>query len=467
MIRIRVPVQAAAIAAVLILFSFLASCATTRGSAESGVVGAGSSAQDVFMGRGQNPSFGQAINDAKIDAIQKAVVQLIGPQAEKDNRARIDQALYQTRNPNAFVYLDSMQTLRKDNLGTVDNPDFVYEIRIRVNMNAVKSVLDTEGIGRSTVASSAPVSAGGASGDNQGGAGPQAPAKPETAGSAPAPAASPQAGELGPQQGDFAEPTEEQKRFIRRYVDSMTYMVYANEQSKTDPFLMKLAVSQADSYLASNGMTAIDAAQIESLKKDQKMVYEQETGQNVGIIQWIAQKLNADVYIEVDAETGAEFQSGNYYGTANITLKMFETSTGQLLGSVPFRSQRTVSRVSEQDALANAVQSAVWQAMPVVVQQSRELLSRAFARGIRFDLTIQDTPDARLMSSFRRNLRSRVSDLQTVSQSADSTTFVVYYFGRSDELADLIFSVAEATPGLERFNQVLTRGKSLVFNTGI
>lgn len=423
------------------------------------------------MGRGQNPSFGQAINDAKIDAIRRAVVQLIGPQAEKDNQDRIDSALYRTRNPNAFVYLDSMQTLRKDNIGTVDNPDFIYEIRIRVNVDAVKSVLDTEGIGSTSVAS------GGTAGGGQGDAGPLAPSKPDGGGTArPGGTASPsplpppgsaQASELGPRQGDFAEPTEEQKRFIRRYVDSMTYMVYANDQSKTDPFLMKLAVSQADSYLASNGMTAIDAAQIESLKKDQKMVYEQETGRNVGIIQWIAQKLNADVYVEVDAETDAEFQSGNYYGTANITLKMFETSTGQLLGSVPFRSQRTVSRVGEQDALANAVQSAVWQAMPVVVQQSRDLLARAFARGIRFDLTIQDTPDARLVSTFRRNLRSRVSDLQTVSQSADATTFVVYYYGRSDDLADLIFSVAEATPGLERFNQVLTRGKSLVFNTGI
>ncbi|WP_455381756.1 DUF6175 family protein, partial [Salinispira pacifica] len=273
--------------------------------------------------------------------------------------------------------------------------------------------------------------------------------------------------ELSLQQGDLSQATDEQKRFIPRYVDSMTYMVYADEKSQTDPFLMKLAVSQANSYLASNGMTAIDAAQIESLKKDQKMVYEQETGQNVGIIQWIAQKLNADVYVEVDADTSAELSGGNFYGTASITLKMFETSTGQLLGSVPFRSQRTVSRVSEKDALSNAVQSAVWQAMPYVVQQSRELLARAFARGIRFDLTIQDTPDPRLMSTFRRNLRARVSDLQTVSQSADATSFVVFFYGRTDELADLIFTVAEGTPGLERFNQVLIRGKSLVFNTGI
>ncbi|HUX13239.1 MAG TPA: DUF6175 family protein [Spirochaetia bacterium] len=452
----------------LAAISLLASCATAGSSAAVSSTPPSASAQDVFAGTGENPSFGEAINAAKIDAIRKAVIQLIGQQAEQTNQDRIRRALYETRNPNAFVYLDSMQTVRKENLGSIDKPDFLYEIRIRVNTSAVMSVLDSEGIGRTSTPSQTAEAPGAAGGSDTATA---AAVRNSSPGASPAGQA-PQVVEtgktdLGLQQGDLTQATDEQKRFIRRYVDSMTYMVYADENSKTDPFLMKLAVTQADSFLATKGMTAIDAAQIESLKKDQKLVYEQETGKNVGIVQWIAQKLNADVYVEIDAETSAELQGGNYYGAANVTLKMYETSTGQLLGSIPFRSQRTMSTVSEKDALANAVQSAVWQAMPVVVDQSRELLARAFARGIRFDLTVQDTPDARIMSAFRRNLRNRVSDLQTVSQSSDATTFVVYYYGRADELADLIFAVAESTPGLERFNQVMTRGKSLVFNTGI
>ena len=428
-----------------ILTLFLASCATSAGAASET-----NKSSDEFLGIGRSSSFGQAINNAKIDAIRKAVISIVGAATEQAERQRLDQVLYKSMNPNAFVYLESMQTLRKDNTGTIDAPNFVYEIRIRVNIAAVQSVLDAEGIAR--------------------GAGSQADAsvanQSQTNDSAQSPGSAP-ATTLSPQQGDFAPPTDAEQRFVRQYVDSMTYMVYFDEKATVSPFLMKEAVAQADSYLASNGMTAVDEAQIESLKKDQTMVYEQETGRNVGIIQWIAQKLNADVYIEISAQTSGDTQGTLHYGSANITLKLFETSTGQLLGSVPFRSQRTVSTSSVRDAQANAVQSAVWSAMPLAVEQAKQQLARAFSRGLRFDLTLQDTPDARVVSDFRRQLRSRVADVQTLSQSSGSTELIIYYYGRVDALADLIFSVAGQTPGLERMSQVLIRGKSLVFNTGI
>ena len=426
-----------------VLALLLVSCASSAGAVSE-------STSDQFLGIGKSSSFGQAINNAKIDAIRKAVISIVGAATEQAEQRRLEQVLYKTMNPNAFVYLDSMQTLRKDNTGTIDAPNFVYEIRIRVNIEAVQSVLDAEGISR--------------------GAGSQADAgatnPPQTNDSSPATGSAPVA-VLTPQQGDFVPPTDAEQRFIRQYVDSMTYMVYFDEKSNTSPFLMKEAVAQADGYLASNGMTAVDEAQIESLKKDQTMVYEQETGRNVGIIQWIAQKLNADVYIEIDAETSGDTQGNLHYGSANITLKLFETSTGQLLGSVPFRSQRTVSTSSVRDAEANAIQSAVWSAMPPAVEQARQQLARAFSRGLRFDLTLQDTPDARVVSDFRRQLRSRVADVQTLSQSSGSTQFIIHYYGRVDALADLVFSIAGQTPGLERMSQVLIRGKSLVFNTGI
>lgn len=47
----------------------------------------------------------------------------------------------------------------------------------------------------------------------------------------------------------------------------------------------------------------MDSARADSLKKDQRKVHEQETEQNEGIIQWIARRLNSDVYIEIDVRT--------------------------------------------------------------------------------------------------------------------------------------------------------------------
>ncbi|MFW5812618.1 MAG: hypothetical protein ACOCWS_06485, partial [Alkalispirochaetaceae bacterium] len=251
-------------------------------------------------------------------------------------------------------------------------------------------------------------------------------------------------------------------------VDTMTYMVYADEESaEAESFLMRSAVGQANAYLTSQGMVAIDYRQVESLQRDQEIVYEEETGREMSMIQWVAQRLNADVYIELDASTSSETNDSNHYATATVTLRMFDSSTAQLLGSVNRRSQRTLSRVSQEDAVLNALQSTVYQAMPVAIEQSEVQMARNLARGVRFVVTLQNTPDARLISNFRRQLRRSVSDVITVSQTAEQTQYEIYFYGRGDELEDTIYDVADRVPGFESLFLVLTRGNTLTFDTGL
>ncbi len=415
----------------------------------------------MFTGSGRGDSLGVAIYSAKIDAIRKAVVDIAGPAAEEQNRQLLDETLYNTRNPNAYVYNETMETLRRENVGTIDQMDMVYDIQIRVNRPAIEQALQNSGvIGGGTGLASTSVDREQRAQDLVAETDPEEAAQPPgTVGSEPS--------ALATQEGDWEGATEEERRFIRRYVDTMTYMVYFNEESTADSFLMRSAVAQANSYLAGAGVVAIDASQIESVRRDQQLVYEEEVGREVGIIQWVAQRLNADVYIEIDAVTAGETQGGTHYGSANVTLRMFETSTGQLLGSVNRASPRTVSRASQQDAVLNALQSTVYQAMPTVVDQARNQMASYFSRGIRYELVLQSTPDARLMSDFRRQMRRNVSDLITVSQSAEETVYEVYFFGRIDELEDQIYIVSDRVPGFEGLYLVLTRGKSLTFNTGL
>jgi hypothetical protein len=146
---------------------------------------------------------------------------------------------------------------------------------------------------------------------------------------------------------------------------------------------------------------------------------------------------------------------------------MFDSSTAQLLGSVNRRSQRTLSRISQEDAALNALQSTVYQAMPVAIDQSKVQMARNLSRGLRYVVTLQNTPDPRLLSDFRRQLRRSVSDLITVSQTAEQTRYEVYFFGRSDELEDTIYNVSERVPGFEGLYLVLTRGNTLTFDTGL
>ncbi len=401
---------------------------------------------NVYEGAGENESLLKAMNGAKMDAVRKAVIEMIGADQERANGAKLAEILYNTSNPNAFVDNNAMETVRKDKVGD----KYVYEIRIPVNRQAVESALRANGIQK------------GASKQESSQAAAQAAVKTDS------PAAPVTSAAKEPDvPAKYEEVTAEEKNFMRKYVDTLTYMVYFNDQTKEDPFLMKSAVSMANSYLVSNGKTAVDYAEVEKLKKDQKVVYEEETGKEMSMIQWIAQKLNADVYIEIDAATEGESQGGNHYATAKVALKMFESSTGNLLGSVPYSSPRTFSRTSQKDAKSNALQSTLYKAMPVAVEQSKVLLGKAFERGIRYELVVQNTQDSRLMTRFRTKLRAKVKDLQVVNQSAEQTKYAVYLFGRIEDLEEIVVSVADSIPGLEGMEQKLMRGKSITFDSGL
>jgi hypothetical protein len=233
-------------------------------------------------------------------------------------------------------------------------------------------------------------------------------------------------------------PTPEEQAFLARYVEDMTYMVYFDEQAGEDPFYLKAAVGMANEYLASNGMEAID----------------------------LDQKLNADVYLQIDARTTGEGSGGRYYGQASVTLKGFEASTGRLLGSQPWNSPRTFSTASEQAARLNALQTSVYKAMPIVLGQAKAYMAKALARGIRYELIVQGRSEGKSLSDFRRKLKRRVKEVLTESQAAEETRYAVFLIGSAERLAEAVLEVAGTIPGLEGMHPVVLRGKSVTFDIG-
>jgi hypothetical protein len=260
-----------------------------------------------------------------------------------------------------------------------------------------------------------------------------------------------------------------EQKIIRNYVEHMTWMVYFAESSTMDPFSAKAAVGIANEYLASNTMEAIDLDQIEKLKADKQKVYEAETGESISIVQWIAQKLNADAYIEIDGVVSGEATGKTYYGQANITLKAFEASTGRLLGSAPWNSPKTMSTASSEAARINALQTSVYKAMPVAIGQAKANMAVALKDGIAYELIVQKTPDSRLVSAFRKKLleQEQVKNVRSGSQSAEETRMQVFIVGTVDDLIDVVLDVSGKVPGLEGLSLVLQRGKSVTFNSGM
>jgi hypothetical protein len=430
---------AGGLAALLVLL-FLSACASAPPPAAPAAKAAARPAEKVYEGAGKSPSMLNARSFAIMDAVRKGVIELIGAGSERANQQKLASVLYNTSNPNAYIKKESLETLRKDKVGE----DYLFEIRVAVNLRAVENTLKANGLlGGETPAGGAAAAAGAQASTAEGVV---------KAEEAPAETA--------------VEPTAEEKRFIARYLANMTYMVYFHDQATEDPFYMKAAVGIANEYLTSNALEAIDLEQVEKLKKDQQRLYEEETGETISMIQWIAQKLNADVYVEIDGRTTGESSAGKYYGQANITLKGFEASTGRLLGSQPWNSPRTFSTASEQAARINALQTSVYKAMPIVLEQAKAYMAKALAGGIKYELVVQGSSDARAMSDFRRKLRRQVRDVLTVSQTAEETRYSVFILGSLEDLADKVLDVAEGVPGLEDLYQVVLRGKSVTFNTG-
>lgn len=437
-----------------ILLLMLIGCATSPGV--SGVGGerapaeTETSATPMFYGKAYSKSALEALNASKTQAVRKAVNLLLGQASAAVHSDELNDIF--SSNINAYIYGGSLVIIQEGK----DKDGHYYEIGVRVDLKAAAGVMKAHDIFGGQVTPGAsdlyaltdePLPTGMETQEDTTVETPAATSKPLP----PVVAVSP----------------EEQQK-IDEFVGNMTWMVYYNEETEEDPFVMKAAVGSANKYLAGQGYDYIDLRQIESIKQDQELAYEEETGQLVSIIQWIASRLNADIYIEISAATNAKIDGNNYYGSASVVLNNYEASTAEGRGSATYTTiPPAFSTVSTDDAVYNAITSAVYQIMPAAIQQAVQYTKKALTRGIRFDLILYNTSDARLMRDFKRNMERRVKSIETISQSAEETRYVVRIIGDIEDLQDIVYDVADTLPGLQRMDLVYLRGKSITFDTGL
>jgi len=263
-----------------------------------------------------------------------------------------------------------------------------------------------------------------------------------------------------------AEPTADEVKFLESYLASLKYMVYYDEKAGTDPRLAKSAVAQANRYLIEKmNVQPIDFDAVEKKKADERSAYQAETGNSMDYIQFIAQKLNADVYVEIAFSATPEANNEKYYCTVSGSMKLFNASSGDLLGSIALNSPKTVGPSADQ-AATYAVTASVWMAMPKMAEQSKTLLRTAWRSGIRYDVVFQNTQDAKKMSQLKRQLAKKIRKIQQDSFSAQETRWSMYTFKKADGMEDVIYDAADAV-GMRDVYLVYQRGKSFVFNTGM
>ena len=261
--------------------------------------------------------------------------------------------------------------------------------------------------------------------------------------------------------------SSEEQGFLANYLSRLSYMVYYNDASGVDPRFAKMAVTQANRYLIEKlGLSVIDFDQIERNKKDQLDAYQAETGGSIGMIQYLAQKYNADVYVEIDLKASGSGGSGSWTGSAQGTMKLFETSTAILLGSIAFMSPPTFSPASQDSAVANAIAASVWQAMPKMTEQSRALIGASLSRGVRYELIAQKIPDAKMVSQFIKALGRKFREVEQLSFSPGETRIALYAFTSKAKIQEAIYDAA-TTALMPDMYMVYMRGKSFTFNSGL
>ena len=261
------------------------------------------------------------------------------------------------------------------------------------------------------------------------------------------------------------ELTPREKQYFDNYLKRLKYMMVIKDGSPLDDFQKRNIITKGNEHLLRQGFDVVNYDQLVKNMEDQRTAWEAEAGESMSLIQYIAQKLGADVYVELEAAPRAWTEGAKHYAEANFTANMFDPSTAELLSSVTYRSDRSTD-ASQQAALLNALVASTARFMPRVVSDSTTVLRNRYSNGIRYQLIIQKTEDARAVAAFRRNIRSRVREIQSGPSSPDQTIMEVYLFGGLNDLEDACYAAFEKTPGMEDAYLLYTRGKTMTFNSG-
>ncbi|MBI9107630.1 MAG: hypothetical protein JEZ04_12860 [Spirochaetales bacterium] len=438
----------------VVIFSGLMSCQTVS---DSGMGKKVTSSAPIYYGTGSGDSAFMAMECAKRNAVRQAADDLLGLLAAFVHGAELDLLFDSIEDFGPYLLNDTQQTI-----DSRSNEEFYYHLGIRINLEALAAKLIANDILGGQIDGS--LSAVYILNDQPPPDLSTGPAeyKAEAASYQNRPA------ENTAFQAVVPDVSAAELEVISRYLDNLTFMVYFNEQTCADPSLARSAVVSANSFLEKKGRDYVDLSQIETIIKEQSAVYEEETGNAVSIIQWIAHKVNADIYIELSLEVSGGIEGGRYSSSANVSLDCYEASTIEGRGVVAAQTNPPeYSLVSAEAARENALSSAVYKGMEAAVKEAEAHSAKAASTGFKFNLTMENTPDTKIIGDFEQKLESSVKSVKRTSFSHEESIFEVYLIGNIADLEDLIYDTAASIPGLEGLMLVMQRRNSIIFDTGM
>jgi len=126
-----------------------------------------------------------------------------------------------------------------------------------------------------------------------------------------------------------------------------------------------------------------------------------------------------------------------------------------------------MSTVSVDDAVNNAVASATYKATQEALKQAQNYTEKELRQGIKYQLVLQNTPDARAVRDFVKRMERQVEEIKRLSYSPEEAKYEVRLIGKITDLEDIVYDVSESVDGMRGMYLVYQRGNSITFDTGM
>ena len=238
-----------------------------------------------------------------------------------------------------------------------------------------------------------------------------------------------------------------------------SFLVYYDKENLNIPReLAELAVRKINNFLASQGLEYIDLRQIKRLKKDRELIEEEVSG-GLSIVQVLAQKLHADVYIVVNGTLDDGFyEGGKYQSRGGILLSAFESSTARGLGS-------------EQSSIKLSGQSLSSVQRRIVLGTTTPSTKKLMASIIRYKgnphiymVTLLGEVDFDMRKTFKRALNkdSNMVSFKIISATNRKAKYKIRYRGLTNDLIEGLFKRLREKEGFEDIEIKLLRRKEII-----
>ena len=261
---------------------------------------------------------------------------------------------------------------------------------------------------------------------------------------------------------------DDEKDRLVHYLSNLSFMIHSRDSSDEGGVYKQEASLELSRLLVRYGYTCLDPEQVDEILESQQETYREETGGDVPLLQWTAQKLGSSMYAAVDSQIDTRREADGYYASAKVSVDLIDPWSWENVDSLSSReSPPAFSTVSEEEAASFALRSVLLDLVPDIISSARESYGNSLVKGISYELVLLNPPDQRELKRFIGELEDHVRRIRRLSASAAEVRYELRFLGDVEDLESLLYEIASGIESFEDFSPAYQRGSELAFYAGL